>query len=246
MTVSEEVYAGNPEEHIGFILAEEAAFKRHLSGLTVPTPRGPTSLGVQFRWPNSERQIRYPYATIDLLNISPAYDLWHSVVPTTQYPSRFERPDGSVREGFYYPSVESDVQPTDPEANLWIGEYLPYRLLFQVAVRSNHILQDRYLMGKFITDVFPPRPFWVGVAADKVWRRCELLEWVTQDTVESIEDSRRIFTKIFTVSMETEIPTSQVLEIGRVRKLTVDIYDRDRAELLDTFETTEESLPSGT
>src|SRR5262245_14258956 len=87
--------------HKGFLLAEDEMMKDHLSGITVPgrdetAPEVP--LGVWFRWPEGERQLRYPFATVDLLAADPAFDLFTSV----HYLGDNE---------LYIPSTSPDVPP---------------------------------------------------------------------------------------------------------------------------------------
>ena len=64
--------------HQGFLLSEDKMMLDHLSGITVPSrePTDPkTPVGVWFRWPEGERQIKYPFITIDLLSAEPAFEL---------------------------------------------------------------------------------------------------------------------------------------------------------------------------
>lgn len=224
-------YIGDPDppQHTGFLLAEEAALKQYLSGRQAPSGRNGDlkDVPVYFRWPDSTRRITYPYITIDLLNISPAYGRWTSLFNEADTPAEFiDDSTGAVRYGQYYPSESYDVA-TDPEKTYYIERFLPYNLMFQISVWSRSIQVDRYLQGRFMVDIFPPRSFFIGVEADHVWRRCELLEWVSADSLETTEADKRILRKIYTIVLETEIPTSKVLEVGKIRKIHVDIYDKD-------------------
>lgn len=220
--------------HTGFILAEEAALKYHVSGLQVPNPRAPGELSevpVWFRWPESERRMAYPFITIDLLNILPAYERWTSLWNVADLPSRFagigDNPD---REGVYYPGYTPDVE-MDPDKGYYIERYLPYDLLFQVSTFARSAFHDRFLTSRFITDIFPPRHFGIDVPADHVLRRCELVQWATMDTMETGEAAKRIFRKVYTVRMETEIPVSKIYELEKVGAVHVDIYDKTQGTL---------------
>lgn len=218
------------DTHLGFLLAEDEALKSYLSNITIPSwtdtnsgkvvPSSP--LGVWYRWPTSERQIRYPFCTLDLINVQPAYDLFTSVY---SIPEREQ----------YRPSV-SPTMPTPPLG--WgvqgysISNYLPMRLTYQVVVHARSTLHDRYLQSIFATDVFPPRPWWVHVAADDTWRRTELSQ-ATQlsDQMETNESgTKRIFRKVYTISMLGEIPVERLSAesaIGRVLRVLVPIVDLD-------------------
>lgn len=251
------------DANTGFLLAEEAALKQYLSGrITIPRPRKADSeVGVYFRWPTSERTIKYPFITIDLLSIDPAYDLWHSDHDEMADPARFYDPDtGITREGIYHPSVTPDALPegvdiSDPGQTM--GRLLPYRLMFQIGTFATSPLDDRAMHAKLMVEVLPPRSFWIGVDADHVWRRCELLQWVSADSQETTEAGNRMFRKMYTISMETEIPTTTLRQVEAVRQIHVDIYDltsqvplpveheteADHSSIADTFTTVEP--PSG-
>lgn len=211
------------DKHTGFLLAEEAALKRHLSDIEIPSPKGNIPVEVFFRWPSSERRTRGPFVTIDLISITPAYDKWHSHINEYDVPSTFEGPTSS-REGQYYPSITYDATPNE-ESDYHASNFHPYNLMFQITTSTRSVLQDRWLTAHFLTHVLPPRSFWIGVDADHVWRRCELLEWIPGDTLESTEATKSIFRKIYTLNLETEIPTSTVAELVKVERLHVDIYD---------------------
>ena len=194
------------DEHLGFILAEEVALKEHLEGITVP-PIGnatkPVKVKVWYRFPTGERQIEYPFITIDLLVAEPAFELWHSL--------HYYR-----AEDVYRP----DFSPTMPEpppgwnrATWVVPNYLPFRLLFQVSHFARSNLHDRYLTSIFMTDVLPVRPFFVRVAADETWRRTEMLGIASANTPETSESgTKRIFRKMYTVSMLAEVPQSRIVD----------------------------------
>lgn len=227
------------DAHTGFLLAEEDALKRFFSGITVPIKGNKTKeVPVYFRWPESERRLSYPFITLDLLSISPAYDRWHSIHNQYSVPANFEYWDdvnGNIvsREGYYYPSVTYDastlanslVQTTE-ETNLYTENFQPFNLMYQVSTWTRSIQHDRVLTGKMMTELVSPRSFWIGVDADHTWRRCELLEWISGDTLETTEAAKRTFRKIYTMSMEAEIPTSQVYELVKVGRVHVDIYEK--------------------
>lgn len=186
--------------HLGYIFAEEDALKNHLSGITVPERPDSAKripVGVWFRYPEGETQIRYPFITIDLLSAEPNYELW-----TSTY---FEDPEKVYRPDF------SPTLPTPPDG--WarqaynVPNFLSFRLVWQISHFARSALHDRYLTSIFTTDIIPPRPFFVYVAADDTMRRVEVLQRATNDSVETTESgTKRIFRKVMTVSMLAEIP----------------------------------------
>lgn len=215
--------------HTGLLLAEDAAIKQYLSGITVPDGKGGmTEVDVWFRYPEGERRIKYPFITIDFLAINPSYERWTSIHQVPEDYCEFEDPQTGelVSKGMYIPSTASSLPEKESEtAGYKILPYLMHTLMYQVAVHSRSALHDRYLLSRFMTDIFPPRPFWVGVDADKTWRRCELLSMQQADTSESTESgNKRMFRKIFTISLDAEIPQDRVYEIEKVLRVHADVY----------------------
>jgi hypothetical protein len=219
-------------QHLGFILAEEDALKQHLSGIRVPTrPNNEgngndwTDVGVWFRFPEGERQIKYPFVTIDLLGVDPAYDLFHS---NHYWPVRDE-------EGPLYRPSYAKTLPTPSggwaKMNFSVLNYLPYRLTWQVTHHARSSLHDRYLTSVFMSDVLPARPFWVYNEADGLNKRVERISMVAGNVPETTESgTKRIFRKIYTVTMLTEIPQERLedSEVYRVFRVLIPVVERDR------------------
>jgi hypothetical protein len=180
-------------------------------------------VGVWFRWPEGERQIRYPFITIDAITAEPAYELFHS----NHYEST---------QDLYRPSV-SPTMPPPPQGwavqDYRVLNYLPFRLIYQVSVFARSALHDRYLRSIFATDVFPQRPFWIGCDADNTWRRTEQIGYANTDQAESSESgTKRIFRKVYTIQMLAEVPQTRFLDAAfyKVFRLHLDAYDRDGLE----------------
>jgi|SRR5580765_4920623 hypothetical protein len=214
----------NVWEHTGFILAEDEALKAYLTGIQVPgrdatSPK--TDLGIWFRWPEGERQIKYPFITLDLLQAEPAFDLF-----TSDYYQN--------TVSLYRPSVAPTLPPP-PEGwavqSYAIRNFLPFRLMYQVSVHSRNALHDRYLQSIFKADVFPPRPFWVWCATDETWRRTELTQAVASDLSETTESgTKRIFRKVYTISMLAEIPQDRIVDsyVYQALRVRIPVVDLER------------------
>ena len=214
--------------HLGLLLAEDAALKTYLMGLTVPGRDGEMEeVHVWFRYPEGERRIKFPFITIDFLAINPSYDRWvseHTVDPDY---CQFRDPvtQEVVRTGMYVPSTAPALPEVTEGYNYQIEPYLMYTLTYQIAVHSRSALHDRYLTSRFMTDVLPPRPFFIGVEADATWRRCELQAMQQADMSETTESgNKRIFRKIYTISMDAEIPQSRAIEVEQVQRVHADVY----------------------
>lgn len=223
--------------HTGLILAEDAALKTYLSGITVPDKNGMIPVDVWFRHPEGERRIKYPFITIDFLAINPSFDRWQSQHYVSENDAIFLDPETTLetRTGMYVPSVSPELpEKEDPTAGYRIDPYLMHTLMYQVAVYTRSAIHDRYLLSRFMTDIFPPRPFFIGVDADATWRRCELLGMEQGDTTETTESgNKRIFRKIYTISIDAEIPYSRILEVPVAQRLHADVYadTEDREEI---------------
>jgi hypothetical protein len=211
-------------KHTGFLLAEDEALKKRCSGLMVPkTPGGEMEeVGVWFRFPEGERQLHYPFITLDLIAVEPEYRLW-----TSDY---YLDPIG-----LYQPSV-SPTLPLPPGGwtthNYTVRNFIPMHLIYQVAAHTRSALHDRYLMSYFMTTVFPPRPFWLGVDADNTWRRTEHLGYAAADALETTESgTKRIFRKVHTLSMLAEIPQERFIEVYRVLRVLVAVTEREKMDL---------------
>lgn len=213
-------------EHKGFMLAEDEALKNYLSGMTVPgqDPGDPwIKVGVWFRWPTSERQIKYPFITIDSITAEPAYELFHS---DHQEPV----------EGLYWPDQSPHLPPPPGGWGVMgysIRNYLPFRLVYQVNVYTRHNLHDRYLRSIFATDVFPQRPFWIANDVDQTWRRTEQIGYAATDQSETSESgTKRIFRKVYSISMLAEVPQTRLVDqaFWRVFRVFLSVHDRETME----------------
>ena len=100
---------------------------------TRPGSRATTQVGVWFRYPEGERQIAYPFITIDLLTVEPDYDLFTSTF--IQDPT-----------DLYQPSFSPHLPPMDwGHRGYKVREYLAMRLVWQVSAFARSALHDRYL-----------------------------------------------------------------------------------------------------
>ena len=255
-------------QSVGFILAEEAALKRHLSGLSMPRPRSlpNTEVPVWYRWPDGERAQQYPFITLDLLDITPDIERQTSVWDLGTDPSVFEGTlyDTDVapgqqpvvvgagqRVGQYFPSVSSDSMPEigaeNPTTGYRVENYKPVKLIYQVTTHATSAQDDRWMMAKFFIDVFPPNPVWLSVDADKTWRRMERLSFTNADTQETTETDKRHFRKIYTISIEAEVPVDTTVEVVRASRVHVDLYDRasDTREAVDHVSSSEHHIAIG-
>jgi hypothetical protein len=219
----------DPANKTGLLLAEDDALKWYVSGLKVPTA-GSSGDTVEaktwFRFPEGERREEFPFITIDWLGITPSYERWTSIYKVDPDDAYFTNNDGTLNHrGMYIPSVSPTIPAVGANQGTSIDPFLMYRLLYQVTVHSRSAQHDRILTSRMLTDVFPPRPFWIPVDADHTWRRAELVEMSPNDTLETTESgSKRLFRKAFTISMDAELQQSRMETVEKARTLHVDFY----------------------
>jgi hypothetical protein len=218
----------NLQAHTGFMLAEDEALKKYLSGITVPGREigdPGTKVGCWFRWPEGERQLKYPFITIDSITAEPAYELFHST-----------HVESSI--GLYRPSVAPSLPPPTEGWGVQgysVLNYWPFRLVYQVNVYSRSALHDRYLRSIFATDVLPQRPFWIACDVDNTWRRMEQIGYAATDQAETSESgTKRIFRKVYTVSMLAEVPQERLQDQAfyKVFRVYLSAQDRNTTESL--------------
>jgi hypothetical protein len=199
-----------------FLLAEDDALKGLIEGIAVPGDKVGRTVPVYFRFPETEKQLIYPFITIDLIGIDPAYDLWTSVYVQHEGSDVFEEETTGAYEsnGLHEPSVSPSVwtapNPPDPTKPLRRLNYLPYRLYYQITTWSKYFAHDRVMTAKLIRDVIMPRPSWLRVPSDGTWKRMESLGWSAADMPTQEGNVKRIFRKVFTLSVQTEIPQDNI------------------------------------
>ena len=210
--------------HNTFILAEDEALKQLLERtVTLPDGKGiEQPVRVWFRWPDPGTQITYPFITIDLVGLNPAQELWES--DYRLYLNSFweEGLDGQLtgERRLYDPDTSPVTVNPDPTKMFWRRNFLAFKLIYQVNLWANNVWHDRYLSARMIRDIIHPRPSWLSVEADGTFKRLETLGWTAADLPSQEGGSKRIFRKIYTLSVQTEIP-QDTLDQARANSRTL-------------------------
>jgi len=223
-------------DHIGFLLAEEDALKLHLEQ-TVTLPDGRANekpVRTWYRFPDPATTVTYPYITIDLIGIEPAYDLWHSEYLLFKDSEVEEDSDTGQVSGhrLYDPSTSRQIttpQDQDPPAFFQRRNYLQYRLFFQLGLWCDNIAHDRILTSRMFRDIVMPHPSWLHCSADGVWKRMETISWSPADIPTQEGAAKRIFRKIYTISVQTDIPQDRIEQLvlqPRIQRLMLRMEDR--------------------
>ena len=218
----------------GFLLAEDQALKVKLTGIQLVDDRDATrDVQVFFRYPEGETEKKYPFITIELLGINHAKNRQHSdnvvyafrgTAPAGQ-PSGHYTTDDAGSTFTYYPNETDDITTLTGYAGaanspfLSSLEHTPVDLMYQVTTFTRSAIHDRYLQAHMITKIAPFRRGFLRIPADGTDRHMDLLEWRSADMLdEEAGFKKRIFRKIYTISVTSEIPTTQLVGLSQVAR----------------------------
>ena len=217
----------------GFLLAEDEAIKKRLTGLTVTDDRNNTRpVQVFFRYPDAETEREYPFVTIEMLDIVHAKNRQHSELPIYYYNTAggASAPTGaSVMPNAmnYWPSNSPDFGYLDDKNDFQVlvsNEFVPVDLLYQVSTFTRSALHDRQLSANMLTKVFPFRRGSIHIDADNTDRRLELLDWSTADLLDPEAGYRkRIFRKVYTLQMSAELPSTDIYGTQQTTEIVANI-----------------------
>lgn len=204
----------------GFLLAEDAALKQRLSGITVSDDRNATRpVKVFFRYPEGETEKEFPFITIEMVSMSQSRNRQHSEHPLYFYGSEASHPLGIYHPNYlgYSPSeldgpgMEALLE--DPDYFLKMEAPIPVDLTYQISTYTRSALHDRQLTSKLLRNVLPFRSNYLIVEADGTVRRLDLISWTQADLLDTEAGFRkRIFRKVFTVVINAEIPREELIQ----------------------------------
>jgi len=175
---------------MSFILAEDAAMKNLLQGITVSDEKAPVRpVKVWFGYPDVEVTLQsYPYIIIELIDIRAAKE--------------------RQMTGMIYDSDNrGTIAPTEGAVYRYQTP-LPYDLTYQVAAYSRHPRHDRAMLFQ-LQNKFPSQYGSLEVpnelGTETAYRSMFLDGFVKRDM---IEDGRRLFRSVFTVRVISEMTPS--------------------------------------
>jgi len=181
-----------------FILAEDAALKTHLQGLTVSDEKSAfRPVKVWFGYPDVEvRTQDFPFVTIDLISINQATDRQTS--------------------GFNY---DGDYMGTHAiQSGKWYNYETPvaYDLFYQVTSYSRHPRHDRAIMYQ-LNEKFPGMRGYLSVPNDlgtsTAYRHMFLESMLKNDRAEGEHGNKRILRNIYTVRVVSELTPSATADL---------------------------------
>lgn len=229
----------------GFLLAEDAALKARLSGLTVSDDRNATRpVKVFFRYPEGETEKEYPFITLEMVSLSQSRTRQHSEYPvyftgaSAAYPMSVDNPNYIG----YFPSeldqTGMNALLTAPNNYLRMEAPIPVDLVYQVSTYTRSALHDRQLTAKLLRNVLPFRSNYLIVPADATVRRLDLINWTQADLLDTESGYRkRIFRKVFTVMINAEIPREELTQTKQATSVvgTINEVEGDTPEFNPPF-----------
>lgn len=217
----------------GFLLAEDEAIKKRLTGLTVTDDRDASrDVQVFFRYPEGETERHYPFITIEMIDLIHARNRQHSELELSYYntaggasaPANWQKAPNALT---YWPSESSNFSQFANKNSFPIlstNEFVPIDLVYQISTYTRTALHDRQMTSLMLRKVFPFRRGSIHVDADNTDRRLELLDWTTADLLDAEAGYRkRIFRKIYTLQMGAELPSTDVYGIKQVSQVIANI-----------------------
>jgi hypothetical protein len=192
-----------------FLLEEDEALKAHLSGITVEDDRRTARpVEVWFGQPDLELKARtYPYISLELIDINEARERVMNGLPILTY----------IPDGWTDPGTSSRLQASNFPT--------PYDLDYQVTVWSRHPRHDREILMKLLGRKLPIRFGQLHLLETNRTVRMDLLGGPrVADTTD--EAGKRLFRKVFTARVSTELFLSQALSAaGLIQSVVIHTPD---------------------
>jgi hypothetical protein len=191
---------------VTFILAEDAALKSYLSGVTVGDElSNPRPVKVWFGYPDVEiRAQDFPFITIDLIGVREATE---------------RQTSGYVYDQNYMGTI---TPSTDSRGNpKWYGYEIPvaYDLIYQITSHSRHPRHDRAIILQ-LNKKFPGMRGHLQVPDDlgtsTAYRHMFLEGFFKNDRAEGENGNKRLLRNNYTVRVVSELPLSLVDQLTAV------------------------------
>lgn len=181
-----------------FILAEDEALKKKLTGLTLFTEResdNAVDVGVWYRWPEKEfADNLFPFITIDLYDAVPDHERMHSYNWISYDYLPDAEPDAATPKNFFAPYP------------------IPYTLMYVVQTYCRNARHERELTRRLLQwDLLPHRFGDLYVQTDNTTRRLDVLDGPTADTfIDTL--NKRTFRRRFMIGVSAEMLPEEAYE----------------------------------
>ena len=189
---------------MSFLVAEDEAIKNVLKTIYVADEKNASrEVGVWFSNPDVEsRQQSYPYLTVELIDVNWASYRQHSGTWVDNDKQGSVAPFGDMAYEYEMP--------------------VAWDLRYQITSYSRHPRHDRQIINAIITNKFPANRGYLSVknelGTESSWRHMILEDFVKRDT---IEDGRRLFRNVFTVTVTSETVLGQGLGVPEAQEVVI-------------------------
>jgi hypothetical protein len=199
---------------MSFILAEDAALKTFLSGITVSDEKNPNRpVQVWFGYPDVElRAQTYPYMTIELIDVRAAKE--------------------RQSNGIFYDTDNRGTVAAVAGVSYRYATPLPYDLVYQITSYSRHPRHDRAIITQLLQQKFQSQYGNLDVPnelnTETAKRHMFLDGFLKRDM---IEEGRRLFRNAFTVRVVSEMTPLNAqnalsnVQTVQINRITYDIPD---------------------
>jgi hypothetical protein len=215
----------------GFLLDEDRALRDRMKGIVVSdNANAQRNVEAWFGHPDLElREQKYPYITVDLLEIQEGIDRVHrGDLFLTGGPA----PAG-VPEWWGYDPI--------PANHTWVGEMTtPVDLIYQVGTWARNPRHDRQILRACLTRGRTNLRGGVIATADGYTRRLDFLGHIKRDREEG---GKRLFNNIFRLRMSAEVPYGALIAYRNIDSVHLGVRTRAddfRGNVLDQVVITEE------
>ena len=200
---------------MSFLLDEDEALRNLLKDLVVTdqksvTEEGPQrKVGVWFGQPDQElREQKYPYITIDMIDIAEDFSRAHRGRPKPAYLAD--------------PSTIGEDTEFDPELHDWdINWPIPVNIDYQITTYSRQPRHDRQILAQLLYTRIPLRFATLNTGPNTVYgttRRLDVLDISKRDITES---AKRLFVNAITVRVSSEIAPETFNKMYKALQLSI-------------------------
>lgn len=198
----------------GFLLDEDRALRDRMKGIVVSDhANAERHVEAWFGHPDIElREQKYPYITVDLLEIQEGSDRVHrGDLFLTDGP-----PPNGVPEWWGFEPI--------PPNHTWVGEMTtPVDLMYQVGTWARNPRHDRQILRACLTQGKTNLRGGVIATADGYVRRLDFLGHIKRDREEG---GKRLFNNIFRLRMSAEVPYGALQKYRNVDSVHIGIHTK--------------------
>jgi hypothetical protein len=215
-------------------MAEDEAMKAKFASLKVPDQSADDlsrRVKVWFGMPSAEREIIYPFISVDLIDIAFSGERAHSLerVSVDWWPSAAQ----TFAE--YAALVDITLDADVPYATA--VRFQPYDIYYQVATHCRYAIQDRYLTAQMLSTDYAPlnNLGTLHVPADDTQRWLDNVGWQRADYRDT--EDKTVWRKVYTIKVSAHMPVDDPTAFTKVLQVAATINGTADGEQYDGWVT---------